>query len=169
MKKAFARRTDSIDFPGLCHQHLGIHSSTYFIHHKIDTIYITLHLLPPVGSPGFCDLSISAIICSNALPTFSSNRALASVKLQLNSSANLMPSSAWTWRWSAFRSLLFPTMTNGTQSAPYQQVRQMGRGSVDFGLECLPGDSEFCPLVFGSSQRIASKRRSRPACSHECR
>lgn len=79
---------------------------------------MTLHLLAPVGSPGFCDFSISAIICSNAFPTLLFNRALASVKLQLNSSANFLPSSAWTWRWSAFRSLLFPTMTNGTQSAP---------------------------------------------------
>ena len=85
------------------------------------TVYMTLHLLPPVGSPGFCDFSISAIICSKAFPTLLFNRALASMKLQLNSSANFLPSSAWTWRWSAFRSLLFPTMTNGTQSAPCQK------------------------------------------------
>ena len=96
-----------------------------FIHHKADTVYMTLHLLPPVGSPGFCDFSISAIICSNAFPTLLFNRALASVKLQLNSSASFLPSSAWTWRWSALRSLLFPTMTKGTQSAPYGQVRRM--------------------------------------------
>lgn len=106
----------------------------YPVHNKADTLYMMLHLLPPVGSPGFCDFSISAIICSNAFPTFSFNRALASVKLQLNSSANFLPSSAWTWRWSAFRSLLFPTMTNGTQSAPCQQVRQMCEsGSAGFG------------------------------------
>ena len=110
------------------------------IHHKADTVYMTLHLLPPVGSPGFCDFSISAIICSNAFPTLLFNRALASVKLQLNSSANFLPSSAWTWRWSAFRSLLFPTMTKGTQSAPYRQVRQMQRSDGDFGLKCLPSD-----------------------------
>lgn len=33
--------------------------------------YITTHLFPPVGSLGFCDFSISAIIISNALDTFS--------------------------------------------------------------------------------------------------
>lgn len=111
----------------LCRSRLPIHlyPNPYHVHHITDTVYITLHLLPPVGSPGFCDFSISAIICSNAFPTLVFNRALASVKLQLNSSANFLPSSACTWRWSAFRSLLFPTMTNGTQSAPCQQVRQM--------------------------------------------
>ena len=134
-----------------------------------DTVYMTLHLLPPVGSPGFCDFSISAINCSNAFPTLLFSRALASVKLQLNSSANRLPSSAWTWRWSAFRSLLFPTMTNGTQSAPCEQVNYVCKSGDGFelGLECLPSDLGFCPLVFGSSQMIASKRQSRPACSHE--
>lgn len=114
--------------------------NAYPVHHNADPVYITLHLLPPVGSPGFCDFSISATICSNAFPTLVFNRALASVKLQLNSSANFLPSSAWTWRWSAFRSLLFPTMTNGTQSAPYEQVRQICESGGGFGLECLPGD-----------------------------
>ena len=126
----------------LCHQRLRIYSPTltFPVHHKADIVYMTLHLLPPVGSPGFCDFSISAIICSNAFPTLIFNRALASVKLQLNSSANLLPSSAWTWRWSAFRSLLFPTMTKGTQSAPCQQVSLMCRSDGGFGSECLPGD-----------------------------
>lgn len=109
----------------LCNPSLTVYlyPNPYHVHHINDTVYITLHLLPPVGSPGVCDFSISAIICSNAFPTLVFNRALASVKLQLNSSANFLPSSACTWRWSAFRSLLFPTITSGTQSAPCQQVR----------------------------------------------
>ena len=117
-----------------------LHPTLTLIHHKADTVYMTLHLLPPVGSLGFCDFSISAIICSNAFPTLLFNRALASVKLQLNSSANFLPSSAWTLRWSALRSLLFPTMTRGTQSAPYGQVRQMQKSDGDFELKCLPSD-----------------------------
>lgn len=134
-------QTEIVVVPDLCHQRLSIYTQPLpSLSQGADTVYMTLHLLPPVGSPGFCDFSISAIICSNAFPTFLFNRALASVKLQLNSSANFLPSSAWTWRWSAFRSLLFPTMTKGTQSAPCQQVRQMYESGGGFGYECLPGD-----------------------------
>ena len=77
---------------------LYLRSNDYFVRKMTDTVYMTLHLLPPVGSPGFCDFSISAINCSNAFPTLLFSRALASVKLQLNSSAKFLPSSAWTWR-----------------------------------------------------------------------
>lgn len=124
MKISFAYIADQLVISRLCRQRLGIYNPTFTLSiTRADTVYMMLHLPPPVGSPGFCNFSISAIICSNAFPTLWFNRALASVKLQLNSSANFLPSSAWTWRWSAFRSLLFPTITRGTQSAPCQQVR----------------------------------------------
>ena len=60
-------------------------------------------------------------------------------------------------------------MTNGTQSAPCRQVNYVYNSGDRFGLELerLLSDLGFCPLVFGSSQMIASKRQSRPACSHE--
>ena len=80
--------------------------------------YIVIHLLPPVGSLGFWDFSTSVIICSNALVTLVLSRALASVKAHLNSSARSRPSLMGTCLRSALRSLLLPTMTMGTQSAP---------------------------------------------------
>lgn len=81
-------------------------------------VYITMHLFPPVGSPGFWDFSTSAIINSNAFDTFSLYRALASVQAHLNSSANALPSSGCTCLCSGLRSLLFPTITSGTHSVP---------------------------------------------------
>ena len=82
--------------------------------------HIRTHFPPPVGWLGFWDFSISPIICSKALATLVFNRALASVKLQLNSSASFFPSSTGTCRCSGLRSLLLPTITSGTQSAPCQ-------------------------------------------------
>ena len=80
--------------------------------------YMSLHFEPPDVSLAFCGFSISAIISSKALETFELSRALASVKLQRNSSASLAPSGAGTCLCSGFRSLLLPTITSGTQSAP---------------------------------------------------
>ena len=82
--------------------------------------HIRTHFIPPVGRLGSFDFSISVIICSKALATLVFNRALASVKPQLNSSASFLPSSTGTCRCSDLRSLLLPTMTSGTQSAPFQ-------------------------------------------------
>lgn len=58
--------------------------------------HITEHLPPPVGSLGFCDFSISAIMVSKARETLVFNLALASVKPQWNSSASFAPSSVGT-------------------------------------------------------------------------
>ena len=60
--------------------------------------HMTMHFPPPVGSPGVDDFSISAIIFSNAKPTFVLSLALHSMKLQLNSSASFRPWSAETNR-----------------------------------------------------------------------
>ena len=79
---------------------------------------MTTHFVPPVGSPGFCDFSTSAIMSSKAFETFSLYRALASVHAHLNSSARALPFSGWTCRCSGLRSLLLPTMTMGTHSVP---------------------------------------------------
>ena len=81
--------------------------------------YIIEQVRPPVGSLGFCAFSTSAIMSSNALVTFSLYRALASVQAHRNSVPSCFPSSIDTCRCSGRRSLLFPTMTRGTHSAPY--------------------------------------------------
>jgi len=83
-------------------------------HHIISQVFP-----PPVGSLGFWAFSICPIMSSNALVTFSLNRALASVLAHLNSSASFLPSSTVTWRCSGRKSLLLPTMTMGTHSEPY--------------------------------------------------
>lgn len=70
------------------------------------------------ASPGFCDFSIWPMSISNALPTFSLYRALASVHPHWIFSESFCPSSAVTWRCSGRRSLLLPTMTIGTDSVP---------------------------------------------------
>ena len=82
--------------------------------------HINTHLLFPAGCDGFCDFSTSPIMRSKAFATLKSRKALASVKAQLTSSANCRPSSRETWRWSGLRSLLFPTTTRGTSSAPWK-------------------------------------------------
>lgn len=84
-----------------------------------ESVYMTMHLLPPAGSPGFWLFSTSAIIKSKAFWTFSLYRALASVQAHLNSAARAFPSSGVTWRCVGLRSHLFPTMTRGTHSVPY--------------------------------------------------
>lgn len=84
--------------------------------------HITVHLLPPVGWDGFWDRSISPIIRSNVLSTLYPRRALASVNAQLNSSPNCRPSSRETCRCSGLRSLLFPTIARGTESAPCEAI-----------------------------------------------
>ena len=81
-------------------------------------IYISVHLLPPAGSLGFEDFSISATTRSKAKLTLSLTLALASVKLHLNSSASFWPSSMRTCLWSGLRSFLLPTTTKGTHSVP---------------------------------------------------
>ena len=130
------------------------------IDHVVSTCpcHITAHLLPPVGSLGFCDFSISAIMRSKALDTFSLYRALASVHTQRNSSAIFFPSSAVTCRCSGRKSLLLPTMTRGTQSAPYMNkgekgvsewIKEWGKGtnvgSERNGRRRIPSDSGSCP------------------------
>jgi hypothetical protein len=87
---------------------------------SVKSLYMTRHLLPPAGSLGFWLLSISWIIRSNALSTFSLYRALVSVQAHLNSAASALPSSGVTWRCSGRRSDLLPTMTMGTQSMAYK-------------------------------------------------
>lgn len=89
---------------------------------SFEVYHMTAHLLPPVGSLGFCDFSICPIMSSNALVTFSLYRALASVHAQAHFSASCLPSSGVTWRCSGRRSLLLPTITTGTHSVPYVQV-----------------------------------------------
>jgi len=86
--------------------------------------HIRVHLPPPVGWLGFWDFSISAIISSKAFVTLVFSRALASVKPQLNSSASFRPSSTGTCLCSGLRSLLLPTMTSGTQSAPWHACQR---------------------------------------------
>ena len=83
--------------------------------------YITPQLLFCGASPGFCDFSICAIMSSNALATLLSYAALASVHPHLNFSDNLRPSSRLTCRCSGRKSLLFPTITIGTDSVPCTQ------------------------------------------------
>lgn len=80
--------------------------------------HITTHLLPPGGSLGLLDFSISPIIISNDFDTFSLYLALASVHGHLNSSPNFLPCSDVTCRCSGRKSDLLPTMIMGTQSAP---------------------------------------------------
>lgn len=80
--------------------------------------HITTHLLPPGGSLGLLDFSISPIIISNDFDTFSLYLALASVHGHLNSSPSFLPCSDVTCRCSGRKSDLLPTMIMGTQSAP---------------------------------------------------
>lgn len=93
-----------------------------------------MHLLgPPVGWLGFCDFSISPTRISKALTTLVSLRAEASIHAHLNSSAIFLPSSLVTWCMSGWRSLLFPTSVNGTQSAPYNKVSRNSKREIKKG------------------------------------
>lgn len=87
--------------------------------------YMTRQLLFSGASPGFCDFSICAIKSSNARPTFSLYRALASVHPHWIVSDSFLPSSGLTCRCSGRRSLLLPTMTMGTDSVPCAQRKRV--------------------------------------------
>ena len=80
--------------------------------------HISSHLPLSVGVLGFWDFSTSSMSSSNALETFSSYRALASVQAQPTLSASFLPSSELTCRCSGRRSLLLPVMQMGTLSVP---------------------------------------------------
>lgn len=91
---------------------------------------MTLHLPPPAGLSGSDDFSISPIIISKAFATLVLLRALVSIQPQLRSRARLCPCSAGIFRLASGTSLLLPTMTMGTDSAPCGEVRGNG---VSFG------------------------------------
>lgn len=143
----------------------------YSIQDNSRSTHMTQHLFPPVGSLGFWAFSISAIMFSKALETLVFRRALASVKPHLKSSAIWRPSSAETCLCSGLRSLLFPTIISGTQSAPCtagQLVSMEDGDKTRNGERTAPGGSGFYHAIPGPSQRIAWKRPSRRACSHVC-
>ena len=96
------------------HQHLRRSKHATSVNKPL--LYMTMHLLPPVGSLGFWLRSTSPMTSSKLLITFSLYRAEASVHAHLNSSARAFPSSGVTWRCSGRRSDLLPTTTRGTQS-----------------------------------------------------
>lgn len=96
-----------------------LRSITPHLFSPLPILHIKTHLLPPTSSPGFCVFSICPINSSNALATFSSYLALASVHAHLNFSQSAFPSSGVTCRCSGRRSDLLPTMQMGTESVPY--------------------------------------------------
>lgn len=133
--------------------------------------YIKAHLFPPVGWDGFWDFSICPIIKSNALETLKSRKALASVKAQWMSSANCRPSSRETWRCSGFKSLLLPTITKGTSSAPCCRHRVWIRHATwrfFGGIVHLQDDLRSCPEWSSPSQRTVAMLPSTQWYTHGC-
>ena len=101
------------------------------------TRYMTWHFPPPAGLSGSCDFSISAIIISNALATLVLFLALVSTQPHLSSCASFCPCSGAILRFASATSLLLPTITIGTESAPCRQLASVTRSGSESGHQMI--------------------------------